>query len=97
MAGQLWSVNTQGGYLYSDNLSDHLRFELQPRTKLRNLADASDKAIGLHKGNTFRWDRFSKLNKRGGPIDEQQSMPETNFTIGQASLTIGEFGYRLAA
>jgi N4-gp56 family major capsid protein len=92
MAGQIWSSNTQGGYLYADNLSDYLRFELQPRTKMRNFCDASDKAIGLHKGNTFRWDRFSKLANRGGPIDELQKMPETNFTIGQASLTIGEFG-----
>lgn len=92
MAGQLWSVNTQGGYLYSDNLSDYLRFELQPRTKFRNLADATDKALGLHRGDTARWDRFSKLAKRGGPITELQKMPETNFTIGQASLTIGEFG-----
>jgi N4-gp56 family major capsid protein len=92
MTGQVWSVPADGGYLYSDNLSDHLRFELQPRTKFRNLADASDKAIGLHKGETMRWNRFSKLANRGGPISELQKMPETNFTIGQSSLTIGEYG-----
>lgn len=92
MTGQVWSVSSQGGYLYSDNLSDYLRFELQPRTKFRNLADATDKAIGLHKGNTFTWDRFSKLQNRGGPISELQKMPETNFTVGQASLTITEYG-----
>ncbi len=97
MTGQIWSVPSEGGYLYADNLSDYLRFELQPRTKFRNFADASDKAIGLHKGDTFRWDRFSKLVTRGGPIGELQKMPETNFTVGQASLTIQEFGYRLAA
>ncbi len=92
MTGQIWSVPSEGGYLYADNLSDYLRFELQPRTKFRNFADASDKAIGLHKGDTFRWDRFSKLVTRGGPIGELQKMPETNFTVGQASLTIQEFG-----
>lgn len=92
MVGQIWSSDSLGGYLYSDNLSDYLRFELQPRTKFRNLCDPKEDALGLHKGATFRWDIFSRLANRGGPIDEVQRMPETNFTIGQASLTIGEFG-----
>ena len=97
MTGQVWSSDAAGGYLYSDNLSDYLRFQLQPLTKFRNLADAKDDAIGLHKGDTYRWNRYSNLANRGGPIGEQQKMPETSFTIGQSSLTIQEFGYPLAA
>lgn len=92
MAGQLWSVDSTGGYLYSDNLSDHLRFELQPRTKFRSLADAKEKALGLHQGETFNWNVYSKITTRGGPISETSRMPEAGFTILQRSLTVQEFG-----
>lgn len=92
MTGQVWSADASGGYLYSDNLSEYLRFALQPRTKFRNLADAKEDALGLHKGDTYRWNVYSNLTTRGGPIGEQQRMPETNFTIAQRSLTIDEFG-----
>lgn len=97
MPGQIWSSNSAGGYLYSDNLSNYLRFALQSKTKFRNLADPKDDAIGLHKGETYRWNAYSNVASRGGPIGEQQRMPETNFSITQSSLTIGEFGYRVAA
>ena len=53
MPGQIWSADASGGYLYSDNLSDYLRFSLQSRTKFRQFADAKDDAIGLHKGDTY--------------------------------------------
>lgn len=92
MSGQLWSVPSEGGYLYSDNLSDYLRFALQPLTKFRQLCDAKDDAIGLHQGETYRWNVYSNLASNGGPIDETQRMPETNFTIAQRSMTIEEFG-----
>lgn len=92
MTGQVWSSDASGGFLYSDNLSDYLRFALQPLTKFRNLADAKDDAIGLHKGNTYRWNRYSNIETRGGPIGELQKMPESGFTIGQSELTIQEFG-----
>ena len=92
MTGQLWSSDASGGFLYSDNLSEYLRMELQPRTKFRNLADAKDDALGLHKGDNYNWNVYSNLETRGGPILEGQRMPETQFSIQQRSLTIGEFG-----
>lgn len=91
MVGQIWSVDVSGGFLYSDNLSEYLRFEVQPRTKFRNLCDAKDDALGLHRGDTYRWNIYSKIANRGGPISEQQRIPESGFTIEQNSLTIGEF------
>lgn len=97
MPGQIWSSNTAGGFLYSDNLSEYLRFELQSKTKFRNLADPKDDALGLYKGDTYRWNRYSNLSSRGGPITEFQRMPESTFTVGQSSLVITEFGYRIAA
>jgi len=92
MTGQIWAVDTSGGFLYSDNLSEYLRFELQPRTKFRNLSDAKEDALGLHRGDTYRWNVYSSLGKRGGPIGEMQRMPETSFSIQQRSMTIQEYG-----
>lgn len=47
MAGQLWSIPAEGGYMYSDELSDVLRQQVQPLTKFRQLCDADD---GTNKG-----------------------------------------------
>jgi len=35
MSGQVWVVNSLGGYMYSDNLSKKLRMAVQPLTKFR--------------------------------------------------------------
>ena len=48
----LWSINTEGGYAYSDNLSRKLRTAMQPSMKFRQLCDARD-AGGKGKGDTF--------------------------------------------
>lgn len=92
MAGQVWSSDPLGGYLFAANLSKYLRIELQPRTKFRNLADCKDDALGLNRGATYRWNVYSSLGDAGGPLDETQRIPETGFTIAQRSLTITEFG-----
>jgi len=34
MAGQVWSINSLGGYFYSRQLSNVLRMTVQPLTKL---------------------------------------------------------------
>lgn len=35
MTGQLWGINTLGGYMYSLELSDTLRTAVQPLAKFR--------------------------------------------------------------
>lgn len=42
MAGQLWALPSEGGYMYSDELSDTLRQQVQPLTKFRQMCDAED-------------------------------------------------------
>lgn len=95
MAGQLWAVNTLGGYAYSDNLSKTLRLEMQPGCRFDQLCDAKN-AVGLHKGQTFNWDIYSDVSDDGtlgqAHLSETEVMPEDNFTISQGSLTIGEYG-----
>jgi hypothetical protein len=42
MAGLVWGVPAEGGFMYSDELSDVLRQQVQPLTKFRQLCDAQD-------------------------------------------------------
>jgi hypothetical protein len=93
MAGQIWSVAADGGYLYSDELSDYLRIQVQPLTKFRQFCDAEDGTQkGLGKGETFTWDIVSNTARQGRRLDELQPMPESNVTVSQGSLTITEWG-----
>jgi N4-gp56 family major capsid protein len=93
MASQLWAVNTLGGYFYSLNLSDELRQALQPTVKFRQFCDVKDASQqGKKKGDTFTWDIVSNIQTRGNTLTETNTMPESNFTITQGTLTIAEYG-----
>jgi N4-gp56 family major capsid protein len=91
MAGQVWAVNSQGGYLYSRQLSNVLRGAVQPLTKFRQFCDVHDASQqGKKKGDTFTWDVYSDVATPGGVLTETNTVPETNFTISQGTLTITE-------
>lgn len=93
MAGQVWSVDVLGGYMYSDELSDKLRVELLPAVKFRQLCDARDATEkGLNRGEDYNWNVYSRLATGGGELDETDAMPSTQFTITQQSLTVTEYG-----
>lgn len=90
---QVWAVAADGGYLYSDQLSDVLRMALQPMMRFRQHCDAKDATDkGLNTGDQFNWNIFSDVETAGSTLDENQAMPETKFTISQASLTVTERG-----
>ena len=91
MAGQIWATNSLGGFFYSLNLSDELRDALQPMSRFRQFADIGD-AIGKHKGQTWTWDVVSDVATAGGTLVETNTMPETQFTITQGTLTVNEYG-----
>lgn len=93
MAGQIWSTNTLGGYMSSEKLSRVLRFALQPMVKFRQFAEIKDAAgQGKNKGDSYQWNVYSDVANQGGALAETDTMPETNFTISQRSLTITEMG-----
>lgn len=93
MAGQLFSVNSLGGFFYSQNLSDELREALQPMSRFRQFADVKDASQqGKGKGQTFTWDVVANVGANGGTLTETSTMPETQFTVTQATLTINEYG-----
>lgn len=99
MAGQLWAMPAEGGYMYSDELSDTLRQQVQPLTKFRQMCDAEDGTEkGLHRGDKFNWDVYSNVGTQGRRLDEAAPLPETGFTIIQHQLTVGNSAaLRLAA
>lgn len=93
MAGQVWAVNSLGGFMYSRQLSNVLRMAVQPLVKFRQFADVRDASQqGKKKGDIFTWDVFSDVATPGGVLTETNTMPETNFTITQGTLTVTEAG-----
>lgn len=91
MSGQVWQTASLGGYMWSPNLSRKLRTAMQPMVRFRQFCDAKE-AFGLGIGATFNWNIYSNVATAGGTLAENQTMPETNFTITQNSLTITEYG-----
>lgn len=93
MAGQVWAVNSLGGYLYSRQLSNVLRMAVQPLVKFRQFSDVRDASQqGKKKGDIFTWDVFSDVASHGATLVETNTMPETQFTVIQGTLTITEAG-----
>ncbi len=92
MSGQVWVTNSLGGYLFAPNLSKKLRSAVQPLIKFRQFCDIKEGAVGLHKGQTFHWDIYSDVATQGGTLTETSTIPETNFTITQGTMTLQEFG-----
>ena len=91
MAGQVWQTSALGGFMWAPNLSRKLRTALQPMVRFRQFCDARE-AFGLGKGDTFNWNVYSDVQTQGGTLAETATMPESNFTITQSSLTITEYG-----
>src|SRR6266566_3993160 len=87
------TVSAEGGFMYSDELSDILRQQVQPLTKFRQLADAQDGSKkGLNRGDKYHWNVYSNVSSQGGRLSETDPMPETAFTVSQKTLTILEAG-----
>lgn len=93
MAGQIWTTDSLGGYMYSNQLSKTLRTALQPSMKFRQFATVKDAAqAGKGKGQTFTWNIYQDVATAGGTLTETNVMSETNFTITQGTLTVTEYG-----
>jgi N4-gp56 family major capsid protein len=90
---QIWAVNSQGGFMYSETLSKVLRMAVQPSCKFRQFADIKDAAVqGKKKGDTFHWNVYSNVAQQGTTLVETNTMPKTQFTITQGTMTITEAG-----
>jgi N4-gp56 family major capsid protein len=66
---------------------------VQPLVKFRQFADVHDiSQQGRKKGDIFTWDVVSDVVTAGGVLVETNTLPESNFTITQGTLTITEAG-----
>lgn len=91
--GQVWLTNSLGGFMWSANLSKVLRTAVQPLVKFRQFADIKDAAVqGKGKGQTFQWNVYSDIATQGTTLTETSTMPESNFTVTQGTMTITEYG-----
>lgn len=94
--GQLWSVNSLGGYYYSLNLSKELRTGVQATSKFRQFADIRD-AFGkvTRSGQTFTWDTVPMMGRASRSLTETNTIPQGNHTILQGTLTMNERGFSI--
>lgn len=91
MPGQYYSVGSLGGLTSQPYLSERLRHNAQPLFKLRQFVDAKE-AIGLHRGDTFLFDKMGNVATQGGTLVETLTIPETQFSTVQGTATITEYG-----
>lgn len=89
MPGVVWTNNE--GYLSAKNLDKEIRHALRPECKFRQFA-AVKNAVGKNAGQTFHWNVYSKVANQGTTLVETNTMPQTNFTVTQGTMTITEFG-----
>lgn len=94
MSGQLFSVNSLGGYYASFNLSKELRMGVQATSKFRQFADIRD-AFGkvTRTGQTFTWDTVPMMTRASRVLTETNTVPQGNHTILQGTLTMSERGF----
>lgn len=79
--------------MYSDELSDILRMEVQPQCRYRQHCDAKDAMDkGYSAGDKFHWNVYSDVAVAGAALTENTAIPKTKFTISQGELTVTEFG-----
>jgi len=91
MAGQVWSVSADGGYLANPKLSKTIRVAAQPMMKARQFTRL-ESAIGKGKGDTLDFNKISNVATQGGTIPESSKIPETKITIQRGQMTMEEYG-----
>ena len=94
MAGQLFAVNSLGGFYSSFNLSKELRMGVQATSKFRQFADIRD-AFGkvTRTGQTFTWDTVPMMSRANRALTETNTIPQGAHTIIQGTLTMSERGF----
>ncbi|MBF0524673.1 MAG: phage major capsid protein [Deltaproteobacteria bacterium] len=91
MAGQLWMVNSLGGYLYSPHLSRKLREQAQTLCKFRQFCDIKE-SFGSQRGDTVNWEKVSNISTAGGVLVETSTIPKHQFNITKGTLSLDEYG-----
>lgn len=91
MGQQLFVTNSLGGFLTNNTLSQQLRFKAQTMQKFRQFVDMESMA-GSGRGSKVFFDKISNIATGGGTLIETNTIPKSNFTILQGTLTMTEYG-----
>lgn len=97
MPTQLFGTNSLGGFFTNNELSLQLRIKAQPLKRFRQFVQIKG-AKGARRGNKVYFDKLQPVVTAAatGGLSETATIPETNFTINQGTLTILEFGNAIA-
>lgn len=95
MSTQLFGTNSLGGFTTNNELSLQLRIVSQPLKRFRQFVQVKG-AKGARKGNKLFYDKFLNVAAAGAALVETTTIPESNFTINQGTLTIQEYGNAIA-
>ncbi len=94
MGGQLFSVNSLGGFYASFNLSKELRMGVEATTKFQQFSDIKDAWSKVTRtGQTFTWDTVPMITRASRALQETNTIPQGQQTIIQATLTMSERGF----
>jgi N4-gp56 family major capsid protein len=91
MAGQQWALSADGGYLANPKLSSEIRHATQPLMRFRQITRV-EPGFGKNSSDTLNFDKMSNVQTQGGPITEQQDIPETKMLVRKGSLVVTEWG-----
>lgn len=91
-SGQLWVVNSLGGFLSNKAFSEKIRVAAQPTMLFRRHVDAEMEKGEVAGGDTVLFDKIKNVTTAGSSLSETSTIPKTEFKIVQDSVVIKEFG-----
>ena len=96
MAGQLFAVNSLGGFYSANKLSKELRMGVKATAKFRQFADVRDAFSKVQRaGQTFTWDVVPMMSRANRALTETSTIPQGNHTVLQGTLTMSERGFSI--
>lgn len=97
MPSQLFGTNSLGGFFTNNELSLQLRIKAQPLKRFRQFVQIKG-AKGARRGNKVYFDKLQPVVTAAATagLAETATIPETNFTINQGTLTITEYANAIA-
>lgn len=90
MPGQVWATNTLGGFTAAPYLTARLRERAQPLFRIRGFLEPREE-IGKKRGESWLFDKVGNVATQGGTLVETNTIPETQFTIGQGTGVVTEY------
>ena len=90
MAGQQYSTSSLGGFLSQPYLTQRLRAQAQPQFRFRQFVDVKEE-VGRNRGDTWLFDKRGNVATQGTILSETNTIPQTNFTVGQGTGVIVEY------